>query len=90
MASAMRDGSSEDAAQHRTLRAMGVTMIGVLCSVALTVGFGVAGPWWLRLAAGVAAGAALLLVVKLGTAQGSKGLVAHAADWLTGEARREP
>lgn len=66
---------------------MGVTILGVVASVGTTVGFGVSGPWWMRLAAGVGTVVVLVVVVKLGTSQGDRGVVARVADWLTGEHR---
>lgn len=77
--------SRADKSQRRTLRAMGVTILGVILSVATTVTFGLPGPWWVRLVIGVAVAAALIAVVKLGTTEGGHGPIARAADWLTGE-----
>jgi hypothetical protein len=82
----MQEGQTDSGGgtQRRTLRAMGITMIGVVISVATTVGFGVPGPVWVRIAAGVLVAIVLLVAIKLGTAQGSRGAVARAADWMTG------
>jgi peptidoglycan/LPS O-acetylase OafA/YrhL len=83
------DDTDQGDPQRRTLRAMGITLLGVILSVAFTVGFGVTGPWWLRLAAGAGTAVVLVAAIKLGTAQGSKGAVTRAADWITGEDDRQ-
>ena len=61
----------------------GLTLLGVLVSVGVTVGFGVSGPWWIRSVAGLATTLALGLVVKLGTRSG-RGPVARLALWMIG------
>lgn len=66
-----------------TLTTGGITLIGVLISVGVTVGFGVKGPWWVRLLAGVATTMVLIVAVKLGTASG-RGPLARAAGWVIG------
>lgn len=63
----------------------GITVLGVLLSVGVSVGFGVTGPWWVRLVAGAATTAALVVVVKLGTASG-RGPLARMAAWVIGSA----
>ncbi len=78
----MTDSSTQS--QRRTLRAMGVTLIGVILSVSTTVAFGLTGPWWFRTGAALATAAGLIAAIKLGTSQGSHGPVTRAADWLTG------
>lgn len=83
-APATDDGDGRPDQQRRTLRAMGVTMVGVVISVATTVGFGMTGPAWLRFGAGGAVAVLLVVAIKLGTAQGSQGRIARAADWMTG------
>lgn len=70
--------------EARALRAIGVTLLGVVVSVAVSVGFGMSGPWWLRLSAGILSAVLLLAAIKAGTEQGSKGHVARVADWVTG------
>lgn len=61
----------------------GITLLGVLLSIGVTVGFGVSGPWWVRLLAGTAATVALVVVVKLGTSAG-RGPIARLANWTIG------
>ena len=76
--------SDEPDQSRRTLRAMGVTILGVVLSISVTVGLSLAAPWWHRLAAGAIVAAVLLTVIKLGTASGEEGLISRAADWVTG------
>ena len=61
----------------------GITLLGVLLSVGVSVAFGVKGPWWIRVLAGVGTTALLVLAVKLGTASG-RGPLARAANWIIG------
>lgn len=71
--------------ERRALRAMGITILGVLFSIGATVGMGLsAHPWWVRLASGVVVAVALGITFKLATRAGSRGPVARAADWITG------
>lgn len=46
----------------------------------MTVGTGISGPWWLRLAAGLASTVALVAVVKFSTRAG-RGPLARVAKW---------
>jgi hypothetical protein len=66
-----------------TLTTGGITLLGVLLSVGVTVGFGVSGPWWLRGLAGAGTTLALVVLVKLGTSSG-RGPLARAANWVIG------
>lgn len=66
-----------------TLTTGGITLIGVLVSVGVTVGFGVKGEWWVRVLAGLATTVALILLVKFGTSSG-RGPLARAANWVIG------
>ena len=61
----------------------GITLLGVLLSIGITVGFGISGAWYVRVLAGVAATALLVVVVKLGTSAGH-GPVARLARWTIG------
>ncbi len=67
---------------------MGVTLFGVVLSIGVSVAFGLQAEWWVRVLAGAASASVLIVVIKLGTAQGSKGVVARAADWITGSPER--
>lgn len=71
-----------------TLTTGGITLLGVLLSIGVSSGFGVQGPWWLRLLVGLAVTVALGLIVKLGTKSGH-GPLARAADWMIGRPERE-
>ncbi|HEV2075604.1 MAG TPA: hypothetical protein VGR10_05155 [Thermoleophilaceae bacterium] len=61
----------------------GITLLGVLLSIGVTVGLGLKGPWWLRLAAGALTTLVLALTVKLGTSAGH-GPLARMANWIIG------
>lgn len=69
-----------------TLTATGLTLLGVLLSVGLTVAFGVGGPWWVKTAAGVATSIGLAVVAAWTTSHG-RGIVAKAANWVIGADR---
>ena len=66
-----------------TLTTGGITLLGVLLSVGVSVGFGVTGPWWVRVLAGLGTTAVLMVAVKLWTASG-RGPLARAANWIIG------
>lgn len=68
----------------RALTGTGVTLLGVLAGVGITVGMGISGVWWLRVVAGVATTVVLMVVVKLGTRTG-KGPLARLARWTISE-----
>ena len=65
----------------------GITLLGVLLSIGVTVGFGIGGAWWVRALAGLATTLALAMIVKLGTAAG-RGPLARAASWMIGPGER--
>lgn len=66
-----------------SLTSTGVTLLGVLLSVGATVGFGLSGPWWLRLLAGAGTSTALILFAAWTTSSG-RGMVARLANWVIG------
>lgn len=70
-----QDGSS-------TLTAVGVTLLGIALSLAVSVGFGIPGAWWLRVGAGAATAILLVVAIKLGTRRGSRGPLARVARWI--------
>lgn len=79
---------SSDRAQQRTTRSLslttgGITLLGVLLGIGATVAFGITADWWVRLIAGGATTAALIVAVKLGTATGH-GPLARVANWIIG------
>lgn len=61
----------------------GITLLGVLLSVGVTVGLGLGGSWWSRVLAGLATTVGLGVVVKLGTSAG-RGPLARLANWMIG------
>lgn len=73
----MRERSS----RSLNLTSTGVTLLGVVVGIGVTVAFGVSGPWWVGIGAGLLTVMLLIAVVKLGTATG-RGPVARAADWV--------
>jgi hypothetical protein len=82
-----RDEQQPREAEHRTLRSLGLTLLGVVLSISTTAAFGSPGPWWMRVGVGVATAFALLLVIKVSTDQGAQGPVVRLADWITGGGR---
>ncbi len=67
-----------------TLTTGGITLLGVLLSMGITVALGVKAAWWIRLLAGLGTTVVLIVVVKLGTASG-RGPVARLANWTIGQ-----
>jgi hypothetical protein len=65
-----------------TLTAVGVTLLGIILSLAVSVGLGIRGTWWLRVGAGAATAILLVVTIKLGTRHGSRGLLARVARWI--------
>ncbi len=78
--------SEERSSTAVTLTAAGVTLLGVLLSIGVTVGLGISGPWWLRVGAGFASTVALVVLVKLTTRKG-RGPLARLANWTIGAPR---
>jgi hypothetical protein len=78
-----QDGGSGSTKRSVTLTATGVTLLGVLLSIGVTVGMGISGPWWVRAAAGVASTLALIATVKVTTRTG-RGPLARLANWTIG------
>lgn len=67
----------------------GITLLGVVLSIGVTVGMGVSGSWWVRVLAGVATTVALAVVVKVGSSAG-RGPLARLAGWMIGtDAKRD-
>lgn len=71
--------SSEDL----SLTTGGITLLSVLLGIGVTTGFGVSGPWTLRVGVGVTTTLVLLVAVKLGSARG-RGPLARLAGWVIG------
>ena len=66
-----------------TLTSGGITLLGVLLSVGVTVAFGINADWWIRAIAGLGTTVLLILVVKFGTSAG-RGPLARIARWTIG------
>lgn len=75
--------ASGSTSKSLTLTTGGITLLGVLLSVGVSVGFGIKGEWWIRVLAGVATTLVLIVIVKLGTSAG-RGPLARAARWAIG------
>lgn len=76
-------GDQERSDRSLTLTTGGLTLLGVVLSVGVSVGFGVSGPWWLRLLAGAATVVGLVVLIKVGTGSG-RGPLARLANWIIG------
>ncbi len=61
----------------------GITLLGVLLSIGVTVALGLNGPWWLRAAIGLATTGLLIVAVKVGTDSG-RGPLSRFARWTIG------
>lgn len=68
-----------------TFTSSGITLIGVLVSVGVTVAFGIDATWWIRALAGLATTVVLIVLVKLGSSAG-RGPLARLANWVIGSA----
>ncbi len=77
------DSPDERSSRSLNLTTGGLTLLGVLLSIGVTVGFGVSGSVWLRASAGLATTLALVAIVKLGTSSG-RGPIARMANWVIG------
>ncbi len=76
-------GRGERTARSLSLTTGGLTLLGVLLSIGVTVGIGVSAEWYLRLLAGLGTTITLVVVVKLGTSSG-RGPIARLANWVIG------
>ena len=84
-----REPRDDRRAHSLSLTTGGITLIGVLISVGVTVSFGLMADWPIRVAAGVATTVILAAVVKLGT-QSGKGPIARFANWMIGVGDERP
>lgn len=80
-------GESDRTSRSLSLTTGGLTLLGILLSIGVTVGVGLQGDWWLRLGAGLATTIVLVIVVKVGTASG-RGPIARLANWVIGPGER--
>lgn len=86
-------GPDSSSGSERTSRSLnlttgGLTLLGVMLSIGITVGLGLKGEWWVRALAGFGTTMALIAIVKLGTSSG-RGPVARLANWVIGASDRE-
>ena len=77
---------NERSSKDVSLTTGGITLLGVLLSVGVSVGLGIKGDWWVRLLAGVGTTVLLVVVVKVGTSAGH-GPLARLANWIIGSGR---
>jgi hypothetical protein len=75
--------SEDRTSRSLSLTTGGITLLGVLLSVSVSVALGISAVWWVRVLAGVGTIVALTLVVKFGTAAG-RGPLARLARWMIG------
>lgn len=75
--------SGERTTRSLSLTTGGITLLGVLLSIGVTVGIGISAEWWIRILAGVATTLALSVIVKLGSSAG-RGPLARMANWMIG------
>ncbi len=75
--------TSNPSGNSLTLTTGGITLIGVLLSVGVTVAFGLKGEWWVRGLAGLGTTVGLAILVKVATASG-RGPLARLAHWMIG------
>jgi hypothetical protein len=76
------DDEQVAAGQAMQLQSIGLTLLGVILSVAVTVGFSLPGAWWVGLLGGIGTVVVLILVVRLGSTPG-RGPLARLAAWMT-------
>lgn len=64
-----------------SLETAGITLIGVIISIGLTVGFGLKTELWIRVIAGAATAGVLVVLVKMSASEGAA--LRRAANWIT-------
>ena len=80
---AQGSGDGERTSRSLNLTTGGLTLLGVLLSIGVTVGLGISGAWWLRVLVGMATTLVLVVLVKFATASG-RGPIARIANWVIG------
>jgi hypothetical protein len=65
------------------LQAAGLTLLGVILSIGVTVGMGLSGAWWLRVGLGAAVCVVLAVVVAFGARHTP--VLSRLARWITGQ-----
>jgi len=76
----MAEPKGDRTSTTHSLTTGGITLLGVLLSIGVSVGLGLGGEWWTRALAGVATTFALVVIVKVGTSAG-RGPLARLANW---------
>lgn len=66
-----------------TLKAAGITLVGVVLSIGVTVGAGIRGAWWVRLLVGAGVTVAVLVLIKVGS-RSERGPLSRLANWVIG------
>ena len=79
--SASGESGGMERSTRLTLEAAGITLIGVIISIGLTVGFGLKTDLWTRVGVGAGTADVLLLVVKLSCSE--RAALGRAAHWIT-------
>ena len=79
--------SDERTSRTLSLTTGGITLLGVLLSIGVTVGMGLDAAWWVRVLAGLATTLVLSVIVKLGSSAG-RGPLARMAEWMIGAGDR--
>jgi hypothetical protein len=79
--------SDERTSRTLSLTTGGITLLGVLLSIGVTVGMGLDAAWWVRVLVGLATTLVLSVIVKLGSSAG-RGPLARMAEWMIGAGDR--
>ena len=80
--------NDERTSRTLSLTTGGITLLGVLLSIGVTVGMGLDAAWWVRVLVGLATTLVLSVIVKVGSAAG-RGPLARMADWMIGSGDRK-
>lgn len=80
--------SNERTSRTLSLTTGGITLLGVLLSIGVTVGMGLDAAWWVRLLVGLATTLVLSVIVKVGSSAG-RGPLARMANWMIGTGDRK-
>lgn len=75
--------SGERTSRSLSLTTGGITLLGVLLSIGVTVGIGISAEWWIRILAGAGTTLVLSVIVKFGSSAG-RGPLARMANWMIG------
>lgn len=75
--------NDESSSRSLSLTTSGITLLGVVLSIGVTVALGLQAAWWIRVLAGLATTLALGVLIKLGSSTG-RGPIARLANWMIG------